>query len=390
MFFYLTYNDVPSGIFSSQVIDVVKFFNNDLEKKTKLISFISIRGFLQNRKKIKTEFSSAIVLPMFPGIKNWKWNWVFLFVLVLIYKPKSVIGRSVLATQLGLKIKSLNKKLKVVYDGRGAISAEWNEYKVVTDPKLLNTINQLEEECIINSDFRIAVSQALVNYWKETFNYNSTHHVIIPCTLNQLYLKNSPLKRGDLGVCKNVESQESTLFLQSPKSELNIQENDIVFVYSGSVAGWQSFHLLYDFLKPILTQYNNCKVLFLSEFDQQIENLKKEFPNQIIQKHVTINQVPNYLSICNYGLLIREQSMTNKVASPVKFAEYLACGLPVIISENLGDYSTFVQENACGCLVSQFNFQDFKKKYCREIALNHFTKKEFVQQYNALSNVISS
>ena len=53
----------------------------------------------------------------------------------------------------------------------------------------------------------------------------------------------------------------------------------------------------------------------------------------------------------DYGLLIRENSFTNQVASPVKFAEYLCCGLPVIISERLGDYSEFVEKNGCGYII---------------------------------------
>jgi hypothetical protein len=32
---------------------------------------------------------------------------------------------------------------------------------------------------------------------------------------------------------------------------------------------------------------------------------------------------------------------TNKIASPVKFAEYLTCGLNIIISNNLGVYTDF-------------------------------------------------
>jgi hypothetical protein len=39
--FYLTYNEAPSGIFSSQVIDVVKFIEANCNTKIKLVAFIS-------------------------------------------------------------------------------------------------------------------------------------------------------------------------------------------------------------------------------------------------------------------------------------------------------------------------------------------------------------
>jgi hypothetical protein len=118
------------------------------------------------------------------------------------------------------------------------------------------------------------------------------------------------------------------------RKELGFTDTDIVLVYSGSLAGWQSFDMLYQFVKPILISANQFKLLFLSEEDANIEKLKTEFSNQVVCKKVSVSQVPNYLKLADYGLLIREESVTNKVASPVKFAEYLACGLQVIISNN--------------------------------------------------------
>ena len=51
---YLTYNDLPSGIYYSQVTDVVNYLNSiQTKEKVRLVAFISIRGFFTNRKKIK-------------------------------------------------------------------------------------------------------------------------------------------------------------------------------------------------------------------------------------------------------------------------------------------------------------------------------------------------
>ena len=96
------------------------------------------------------------------------------------------------------------------------------------------------------------------------------------------------------------------------------------------------------------------------------------------------NEVPKYLLAADYGLLIRENTVTNQVASPVKFAEYLACGLPVIISRNLGDYSEFVTKNNCGYLLNEFNFQPRNKPIIKNIALNHFKKLVFIDEYRRL------
>lgn len=374
LIFYLTYNDSPSGIFSSQVIDVVKFLNSELNAQTKLVSFISIRSFLKNRTKIKNEFPEAIVLPMFPGIQRWRLNTFLLTIFTLIYKPTAIIGRSVLATQLGLNQKHKNRIHKVVYDGRGAINAEWKEYQVVNNEKLVNEIFELEKEAVLKVDYRIAVSEQLVNYWKKEFNYEETNHVIIPCTINKIY--------EDVLI-----SQEN---IEQTRRSIGLNKDDIAFIYSGSIAGWQSFNLLNDFIKPILTEHTNTKIIFLSHKDEHILKLEFEFKNRVFCFHVQPNEVPKYLLAADYGLLIRENTVTNRVASPVKFAEYLACGLPVIISEKLGDYSDLVKNNSTIGFVlndQKFSYSPIKienKERIRNICLQKFKKNNFISDYKNL------
>ncbi len=365
---------MPSGIFSSQVIDTVKFLNADLKGSVKLVSFISLRNFFSNRRKIIIEIPDALVLPMFPGFHRWRFNVFLLLIVSLIYRPKCIIGRSVLATHLGLLLRKINIVNKVIYDGRGAIGAEWIEYKVVTNETLIATIHNLEKIAILNSDFRISVSKALVDFWQDKFDYNEQGHVVIPCTLNKIF--------------ESIVITEQSV--QTARKLLGINNQDILFVYSGSIAGWQSFNLLYDFMKPILKQNLNIKLLFLSAMDSNITKLKEEFKEQIICKKVNPKEVPNFLLAGDYGLLIREETTTNLVASPVKFAEYLACGLQVIISDKLGDYSKFVKVMNCGNSFGQFiysNIIDVEKKVKNsELALSTFTKKNFMKEYSRVLN----
>lgn len=373
MIFYLTFNEAPSGIFSSQVVDVVKFLDHDLKTEIRLLAFISLRGFLENKRKIKQQLPNAIVLPMFPKMTNWKKNKFLLNLVFLKYKPKTIIARSVMGAKLAFEIKS---KVKIVYDGRGAIEAEWHEYKVVTDQQLLNNIHAYEKEVILNSDFRISVSNILLQFWKENFSYNSLKHVIIPCTLNNDF--------------KKIQISAGEIF--EKRRELGINANDIVFVYSGMVAGWQSFEMIFSFMQPILQNSSSTKIVFFSPTDAGIEKLQKIFPDQVIRKHLSPDLVSKYLLLGDYGLLIREQSTTNKVASPVKFAEYLASGLKVIISENLGDYTRLSKEKGWGYIYNEFNEAAIKphlntKLQISEEAIRHFSKQTYKQQYQQLISV---
>lgn len=376
MIFYLTFNDVPSGIFSSQVIDVVKFLNTHLKEKVQLVSFVSARNYFNHKAKIKNELSNAIVLPMFPRVHRWRWNIFLLFLITFFKKPKKIIGRSVLATQLALKMRSGGRVKEVIYDGRGAIKAEWEEYQVIQNAKMLSEIFNLEKEVVLKSDYRLAVSNKLVEYWNDEFGYQSNNHVIIPCTLNKLF--------------EEVVFTEQEI--KEAKKSIGFNENDIVFVYSGSVAGWQSFDMLYNYISPILKSNFNYKLMFLSDEDKNILKLQNQFPNQVICQKLKVNDVPKYLLAADYGLLLREETITNKVASPVKFAEYIACGLKVIISDYLGDYSQYVDVFDNGLLNGKQTPFPQKVLYeeklrIQQIAKRNFSKAHFVSQYKSLLDI---
>lgn len=68
------------------------------------------------------------------------------------------------------------------------------------------------------------------------------------------------------------------------------------------------------------------------------------------------HETPRYLAAMDVGLittgLFEPACLANRVCCPVKFAEYLAAGVPVIMSENIGDYSDMVAEAHLGVSLS--------------------------------------
>ncbi|MBK7964611.1 MAG: hypothetical protein IPK10_04465 [Bacteroidetes bacterium] len=374
MKFYLTYAEPPSGVFSSQVMDVIHFLNKEIKGQVRLIAFISLHDFSSNKKKIKKELPNSIVLPMLPKATFWRINAIQLWILCLIMRPTAIIARNVIAANMALKIKNSTFVKAVCFDGRGAIAAEWKEYDVNVVESWKREIDFLEQRAVIESDFRIAVTEKLVDYWNRQYGYASGLHVVIPCTLNSAF---QPKVTSD---AEKIKARES----------LGINSKDVVLAYSGSTAGWQSFSTLQSYLSPFLKQKFENKVLFLSKPEENIQQLEKEFPGQIIQKWVSHHDVPSTLSACDMGILIREDSVTNQVASPTKFAEYLSAGLKVIISKNIGDYSEFVQAHQCGIIANgqplpTLDSVDFatRTKMVELVNLN-FTKKAQLNNYKEL------
>ena len=374
---YLTYADQPSGVYSSQVVDVCNFLNESHNAQIRLVSFISLHNFSHNRQKIKREMPSAIVLPMLPRMTSFGFNTLMLFFVLLFLNQRSVIARNVLAARIALRLRSF-LKLKVCFDGRGAIAAEWNEYQVVPLQEWKNSIHTWEKLVVLNVDFRIAVSEELVKYWNERYGYSENKHVVIPCTLNTSFRP-------------EILKQEE---IENARKKMKFNADDIILVYSGSTAGWQSFDLLQGFLQKIINNNKNIKVLFLSEKDKNVDQLKAEFPDKIFQTFVKHSEVSGILKSCDIGILIREKSVTNQVASPTKFAEYLSAGLPVIISEGIGDYTSFVKQNDCGWVLDESPLQMNRlniseRNRLLQLVNDHFTKKSHNASYTNLIQLMT-
>lgn len=371
MNFYLTFNDAPSGVYNSQVIDVVNFLNRH-GVSTRLIAFISLRSFRTAKRKIVSRCPEAIVLPMFPGVRNWYLNRFLLLPLLLIRKPESVMARGIFSTRLADYCRKFSLNFKLIFDARGAYFAEFSEHRLIDDEAFIAQIEQLEEKALRRSDAQLAVSRALVKYWREQYHYNAGGHVsVIPCTLpeNQFLNPIGTEKRCNL------------------RKENGIAVEDVVLVYSGSAAGWQSLDELFAGLSKVMQSHENIRLILLTPMPSLAGTPLEPFSNRIILKWVSPEEVPEYLAMADYGLLLRSESQTNRVASPTKFAEYLASGLKVLISPQIGDFSDFVIEHNCGEIVSENQFpalqplNETDREHVLTLAESHFRKPRFLDQY---------
>lgn len=374
MVVYLTFNDAPSGVFNSQVADVVNFLQDE-GQPTRLISFISVRGFLKSGKKIKAQCANAIVLPMFPGVKNWKANLPLLIGLLLFLRPRVVMARGVFATFLARKARLQLRYFRIVFDARGAYHAEFEEFRLVDDDAFIARVKKLERKAILRSDAQLAVSQSLVDYWKNTYDVDVSRTArVIPCTLHRQNEK------------KLIDENERS----SMREQYGIAPDHTLLVYSGSSAGWQSLESLFAWLAKQLKAHAHLHLLLLTPLESIKETALEPFNDRVKMRWVAPEKVHGLLSMGDYGLMIRDLKITNQVASPTKFAEYLAAGMRVLISPDLGDFSAFTEEHGCGFVIDEKPLPSLsplnasERAECHQLAMQHFTKKQFREAYSRL------
>ncbi len=369
MILYLTYNDPPTGVYWSQVTDVVNHMNSLGDRRVRLVALVSVRGYWRSRSSILQHCPGAVVLPMVPRVHNWGINWIWVYLVCLRFRPTGIMARGIFASALALRMRDAGHTAQVCFDARAAYGAEWEEFRVVEDERLIALSSVLEAEVLYRSDLRLAVSNALVDHWRERYNYRGDRHLVIPCALG-----------------RSVERRQA----EEPaaiRQEMGWGEEDVVLVYSGTVVGWQSLGLLHAALLPWLLEDRTHRVLFLSETHHLIAQLEAEFPRQLARRWVSHQEVRSYLLACDHGLLLRDDYVTNHVASPTKFAEYLSAGLSVIISDGVGDFSAMVLEEDLGMVLKSGDRLEVDKpsaedrKRLADLAADRFTKEAHSARY---------
>src|SRR5437879_2168274 len=75
----------------------------------------------------------------------------------------------------------------------------------------------------------------------------------------------------------------------------------------------------------------------------------------------TSANVPSYLSASDAGLAFIKPCFSKLASSPTKYAEYLACGLPLIINVGIGDSDALITKERVGALVREFSEAEYAK-----------------------------
>lgn len=148
----------------------------------------------------------------------------------------------------------------------------------------------------------------------------------------------------------------------------NTNENRISVLYLGGV---QNYQHLEDLVLPFLSALVTVNPMVLPHiFTNDLRSMKEMIDNSSLkEKEYQLwsgnqREVSSRLKEIDLGLLLRAPTDLNKVAQPVKFAEYLASGLGVIVEEGTGVVPEIVKEYNVGVStnLSGANHNDFLKE----------------------------
>jgi len=191
-----------------------------------------------------------------------------------------------------------------------------------------------EQELLAKCDLNIFVSAEMEVHYRNKYKINSLNYLIVPCC---------------------VSNQKFVDLINEEKLPSN--DEKLIFGYLGSMADWQCGQEMISLFADLLRYDSRCYFeLLVPKAEQQkvLEYaLKFGLPEtSYVLKEVPSSEVSNVLKNWDIGLLLRKDDPVNRVSSPTKFGEYLAVGIPVLMTECIGDFSKLVSDHSLGFIIS--------------------------------------
>jgi len=178
--------------------------------------------------------------------------------------------------------------------------------------------------------------------------------------------------------------------------------NRFVLVYSiGCFVPYQVLEKALEVFGILREQHPESHFLILTPEPDQLKKYAAKYAidlSGVSIVRVPFSLVPDYLMASDAGLLVRHTSIVSKVASPVKFPEYLACGLPVIAFKGIGDTERMITRYSLGECVDPENRESIRnglkrlfsrlegyreglREQCRNVAVKYYSWDTYLSLY---------
>ena len=375
MLVYVITNEVLSPIVESQVFRPLSAKAETEGVDAKVIAIIPIglllRKKLRNslsevRRKAKDKYSIDLSY-VISGTSRWGSDALTCRLLswrlkrILRGSDWTVYGRNCHATSLVVDALGGNKEGKIVFDCRGDVPSEfigakslmWNSETWDKDTALQygKLMSYERNSCL--ADEIIVVSEVLGELLQGRHNTECTKISVLPCKI-------------DPKIFSNPDKITS-------KQRLGL-EGRFVVCYLGSLAWYQLPDQSVRVFKCIQKIVPNSTFLGITTAPDAMRSYL--IKNDIDESHfhimkVSSQEVVEFLPAADLGLLLREDNPVNTVASPVKFAEYLACKVPVLLTGKIGDFSSLAQCNRVGGILNINGSDDEMLEQLSRILVEH-------------------
>ncbi|HEU4797176.1 MAG TPA: glycosyltransferase [Pyrinomonadaceae bacterium] len=244
---------------------------------------------------------------------------------------------------------ALKKQLgvKMIFDVRGLMAEEYVDAEHWREGSLPYRLTKSTERRILAAtDAIVTLTERIwpiIREW-EGLRGRTPHHEVIPCCVDTARFRFSREERA------------------RRREELGLKDQ-LTLVYSGSLDGWYLTEKMADFFASVVRRNPQAHLLWLTTGSHDRVRELMSGRNIEAQNYSVLSvaaaDVPSYLAAADAGVSFIKRCVSKVASSPTKNGEYLACGLPVVINEGIGDSDALVDEWQAGVLIEEFTDQEY-------------------------------
>ncbi|HSW54553.1 MAG TPA: glycosyltransferase [Ignavibacteriaceae bacterium] len=324
--------DGIGSVFDSQVLTLLNSIN-DKDVFSKVYLFLGISSEEQKNKYLKIKSSAGIKIVPFKSYPN--------------YPVFNYLNRKSIKAALSLQSIDLNE---VIFHTRGELTA-WHLSSILESRYHKHIIPDIRGASIeeIEEFYDMNKLQKFVKTYNNKMALQNLNRFVkmsvVSGSLKEYLVNNYSVNPEKIFITPSLAGKDFTFNEQLRKkvrNELNLNEKDLLIVFSsGGTANWQ----------------NNDSLTWLADKGFKVLNLsKKEIRHtNIINKFVSYSEMPEYLNAADCAIIWRDKSIVNEVASPVKFSEYICCGLPVISNASVNLIKDYLEKEDYGLIINSLD-----------------------------------
>jgi len=304
-------------------------------------------------------------------------------------------ARATVPAVMAFFISRLSRK-KFIYDERGLMAEEYADGGMWKRGGLLyKAARYIERRLLVGADSVIVLTQNIKKFLTEGSYLPSVRRLppidVIACCV-------------DLGRF----SYRPEYKRQARESVAPSLGDGFVFIYTGSLGTWYMLDEMLDFYAVARRVIPGARLLIVTHSDRKTvaaSAAKRGFaPDEVIAVSAGFDEMSVYLNAADAGLFFIKPVLSKRSSCPIKFAEYLACGLPVVINSGIGDTAAVVNDGPLGAVVKGFSRAEYEKaaleivkltgdgntpRLCRLAAERMFSLDSGIEKYQEVYNRLS-
>lgn len=197
--------------------------------------------------------------------------------------------------------------------------------------------------------------------------HKSDHVIVLSPHFKQLLINRYPELPLDskisvlsTGVDCNQRFFSRTLRREA-RAQLGLEGRFVMIFIGNAFYSWQNVFRTIEIFKLVKERLAPHAFLILL-IREQDHNIVREFIGELsipsdsyLLQCVPPREVTRYLNAADLGILLRHEHLMNRVASPGKFGDYVACGLPVLMTKGISHYSELIGDTGYAIILEDMD-----------------------------------